>query len=267
MRSFKPMLFALATAVAAFTGGAHAQDYNISWNPRSGDVWVDTYLDDVNRYGGRYREPFVNEMVRYYGAPRDLVVDLLTTRNWAPGDVYYACAMAQVLGRPCRYVADYWDEHHGKGWGVVAQELGIKPGSAEFHRLKKGFVPTYDRWGRPISLSDDLRGDFPGRGKGPNGSHGPGHSAQGKGPMAVGKPARGVVPGQTSSGKAVGQGNRPDQAKGPPAVKGPGTQDRARPDDRGPGQGRGPAGKGGQSDDKGKGKGDDKGKGKGGGNG
>ena len=261
MRSFKPMLFALATAVAAFTGSAAAQDYSLGWNPRSGDVWVDTYLDDVNRYGGRYREPFVNEMVRYYGAPRDLVVDLLTTRNWAPGDVYYACSIAQVLGRPCRYVADYWDEHHGKGWGVVAQELGIKPGSAEFHRLKKGFVPTYDRWGRPISLSDDLRGDFPGRGKGPNGSHGPGHNAQGKGPMAIGKPGRGAAPDQADGrGKAMGQGNRPDQAKGPPSGKGPGAQGGARADDRG--QGKGQAGKSGQ----GKGKSDDKGNGKGRGN-
>ncbi|WP_052108202.1 hypothetical protein [Aerolutibacter daejeonensis] len=256
MRPFKPMLFALATAVAAFTGSATAQDYSLGWNPRSGDVWVDTYLDDVNRYGSRYRDPFVNEMVRYYGAPRDLVVDLLTTRNWAPGDVYYACSIAQVLGRPCRYVADYWDEHHGKGWGVVAQELGIKPGSAEFHRLKKGFVPTYDRWGRPISLSDDLRKDYPGRGKGPNGSHAPGHGAKGKAPAAAGKPAQAGGPG-----KAPGADNRPVQAKGPPAGKGPGNQ--GGRDDHGPGHGPGTSGKGGQ----GKGQGDDKGKGKGNGNG
>ena len=267
MRSFKPMLFALATAVAAFTGSAAAQDYSIGWNPRSGDVWVDNYLGDVNRYGSRYREPFVNEMVRYYGAPRDLVTDLLTTRNWAPGDVYYACSIAQVLGRPCRYVADYWDEHRGKGWGVVAQELGIKPGSAEFHRLKKGFVPTYDRWGRPISLSDDLRNDYPGRGKGPNGSHAPGHSAKGKAPMAGGKPAHAGGPGKTGGpGKATGAGNRPDQAKGPPGGKGPGHQ--GGHDDRGSGQGPGASGKGGQGKaSQGKGQGDDKGKGKGNGNG
>lgn len=264
MRSFKPMIFALATAVAAFTGSAAAQDYSIGWNPRSGDVWVDNYLGDVNRYGSRYRDPFVNEMVRYYGAPRDLVDDLLT-RNWAPGDVYYACSIAQVLGRPCRYVADYWDEHHGKGWGVVAKELGIKPGSAEFHRLKKGFVPTYDRWGRPISLSDDLRGDYPGRGKGPNGSHAPGHSAKGKAPIAAGKPAQARGPGSAGgSGKATGADNRPGQAKGPPPGKGQGSQG-PRMDDRGPDKGQGQSGQGakGQGDDKGKGKGNGKGNGNG----
>lgn len=259
MRSFKPLLLAVATAVATFAGSATAQDYNINWNPRSGDVWVDTYLDDVNRYGGRYREPFVNEMVRYYGAPRDLVTDLLTTRNWAPGDVFYACSIAQVLGRPCRYVADYWDENHGKGWGVVAQELGIKPGSAEFHRLKKGFVPTYDRWGRPISVPDDLRDDFPGRGKGPNGTHGPGHNAQGKASIKGARPAM-AGGGQ---GKAMGQGRAPDQAKGPPAGKGPGAKGAGRAEDHGQGQGKGKAAGRSDQDKASQGKGQGKGQGQG----
>jgi hypothetical protein len=101
--------------------------------------------------------------VRYHGAPRDLVTELLIDRRWAPGDVYYACSIASVLGRPCRYVVDEWERGHGQGWGALAQRLGIKPGSAEFHRLKKGFVPTYDRWGRPIDLDDDLVRVFPDR--------------------------------------------------------------------------------------------------------
>lgn len=217
MRSFKPMILALATAVAAFTGNANAQDYSIGWDPRSGDVWVDNYLGDVNRYGSRYREPFVNEMVRYYGAPRDLVVDLLTTRNWAPGDVYYACSVAQVLGRPCRYVADYWEEHRGKGWGVVAKELGIKPGSAEFHRLKKGFVPTYDRWGRPVVLDADLKRAYPNRGKGKAVAKGvvsPNKHPQGK--AAKGPASKG------SSNDKGSKGGKPDKAQGNGKGKGSG---------------------------------------------
>ena len=30
----------------------------------------------------------------------DLVAELLVNRHWAPGDVYYACSIAQVIGRP-----------------------------------------------------------------------------------------------------------------------------------------------------------------------
>lgn len=156
---------AIAAVLAASIGSASAQTFSLNWNPRSGDVWVDTQLADMNRYGSRYRDPFIDEMVRYHGAPRDLITDLLVNRRWAPGDVYYACTIAQIIGRPCRYVVDDWAVNHGQGWGVVAKRMGIKPGSAEFHRLKNGFVPTYDRWSRPIVLDADLKRAYPNRGK------------------------------------------------------------------------------------------------------
>ena len=173
-------ILALAVALAAASGGVVAQDFVFGFNPRSGDVWVDTQLRDMNNYGYRYREPFIDEMVRYHGAPRDLVRDLLVNQRWAPGDIYYACSIASVIGRPCRYVVDQWERDHGQGWGVMAQRMGIKPGSPEFHRLKKGFVPTYDRWARPITLDDDLRRAFPDRGKGTAGKPGSGKSGSGK---------------------------------------------------------------------------------------
>jgi hypothetical protein len=171
----------LATTVLALglaAGSAQAQDFTFGWNPRSGDVWMDVWLGDMNRYGSRYRDPFVDELVRYHAAPRDLVVDLLA-RRWAPGDIYFACALARLAGRPCRYVVELWERDHAKGWGAMAKRLGIKPGSPQFHQLKRGMVPSYDRWGRPIELDAQLQRDFPGRGKGPK--HGGEHDDHGKG--------------------------------------------------------------------------------------
>lgn len=219
-RTFKTL--ALALALSAASGTTIAQDFVFSWNPRTGDAWVDTRLDDINRYGYRYREPFVDEMARYYGAPRDLVSDLLVTRRWAPGDVYYACAIAQVIGRPCRYVVDEWNRDYGQGWGVVAQRLGIKPGSAEFHRLKRGFVPTYDRWDRPIVLDDDLRGAFPERGRGAakapsRGSAkvaAPGKATSKGGKPAAAKAASGKARGKPAGGSKGAGGGKPSGAKG-----------------------------------------------------
>lgn len=198
----------MALAATLGMGPVMAQDYSFGWNPRSGDVWVDTWLSDVNRYGGRYRDPFVDEMVRYYGAPRDLVNGLLVDRRWAPGDVYFACAIASTIGRPCRYVADIWERDHAQGWGVVAQNLGIKPGSPEFHRLKKGFVPSYDRWGRSITLDADLQRDFPGRGKGVQGKE----AKHGKSTQPKAKPAQ-APGGKSANEKGQGQGKgKPDSA-------------------------------------------------------
>ena len=42
---------ALAIALAAASGGVAAQDFVFGFNPRSGDVWVDTQLRDMNTYG------------------------------------------------------------------------------------------------------------------------------------------------------------------------------------------------------------------------
>ncbi|MDQ3159548.1 MAG: hypothetical protein M3Q51_00830, partial [Pseudomonadota bacterium] len=91
-RFLQPMM--LAAALAVGIGSVEAQNLSLNWNPRSGDVWVDTQLTDMNRYGSRYRDPFIDEMVRYHDAPRNLVTDLLINRRWAPGDVYYACTLA-----------------------------------------------------------------------------------------------------------------------------------------------------------------------------
>jgi hypothetical protein len=155
-------ILALAFALLAAAGSASAQDAVAVWSPRTGDAWVDHQLDDINRYGQRYRDPFIDEMARYYSAPRALVSDLLD-RHWTPGDVYYACALAQVAGQPCRSVADAWTRDHAAGWGVITQRMGIPPGSAEFHRLKRGLVTTYDRWARPIRIDESLHADFPDR--------------------------------------------------------------------------------------------------------
>jgi hypothetical protein len=120
------------------------------WNPRTGDAWVDVALADINAYGRRYPDAFADELARYHGAPRDVVSALLADPAWTPGDVYFACALAQAVGRSCRYVADEWQAHPGEGWGALAQQLGVKPGSPEFHRLKDGFAGAYGRWGRPL---------------------------------------------------------------------------------------------------------------------
>jgi hypothetical protein len=88
--------------------------------------------------------------------------------------------------------------------------MGIKPGSAEFHRLKKGFIPTYDRWGRPIAIDDDLRIDFPNRGKGPKGTALIDHPGRSGGDHGNGKDhgnGGGDHVNQGHGGKQKGHGN------------------------------------------------------------
>jgi hypothetical protein len=55
-----------------------------------------------------------------------------------PGDAYMCFRVGQVASQPVDVVTKEYQAHKGQGWGVIAKNLGIKPGSKEFHALKKG---------------------------------------------------------------------------------------------------------------------------------
>ena len=157
MRSFKHASLALALAIG-FSGAAQAQ--TVGYNVRTGDVWLDNRIGEVNDYGTRYREPFINELNSNYGAPRSLLTDLLTRRGWSPGDVYTACAIARAANVPCDTIVRDYERDRGQGWGALAMSRGIKPGSPAFHAMKRGTVATYDRWGYPITVGSNTRVDW-----------------------------------------------------------------------------------------------------------
>ena len=158
-----------------------ASALTIGYRPRTGDIWIDTHLTDVNRYGRADNNYFIDDVVSSFGAPRYFVRDLLVTRRWEPADVYYACALAHQLNRPCMDVVRDYGDDRGQGWGVIAQRMGIKPGSAEFHALKGKLNKSDGRY----------RTRFPGNGNKGKGKpdvrpavhgkdHGPGNSGKGK---------------------------------------------------------------------------------------
>ena len=175
----------LALGLLVSTG---ASALTIGYRPRTGDIWIDTHLTDINRYGRADNDYFIDDVVSSFGAPRYFVRDLLVTRRWEPADVYYACALAHQLNRPCMDVVRDYGDDRGQGWGVIAQRMGIKPGSAEFHALKGKLNKSDGRY----------RTRFPGHGNKDKGKpdvhpaahgkdHGPGNSGKDKGKGAKDK--------------------------------------------------------------------------------
>ena len=55
-----------------------------------------------------------------------------------PADAYIVLRFGEMSRHPFDYVLREYKASKGKGWGVLAQRLGIKPGSEEFHALKRG---------------------------------------------------------------------------------------------------------------------------------
>lgn len=54
------------------------------------------------------------------------------------GDIYMVVEIAKITKKPVDEVVRVYQANKTKGWGAMAKELGIKPGSAEFHALKNG---------------------------------------------------------------------------------------------------------------------------------
>jgi hypothetical protein len=60
-----------------------------------------------------------------------------------PSDVYMVLRVGEVANLPLDRVIAEYKLHHRQGWGVMAKNLGIKPGSAAFHSLKAGRLPRH----------------------------------------------------------------------------------------------------------------------------
>ena len=52
------------------------------------------------------------------------------------GDIYMTVELAKITEKSVDEVVTVYTQNKNKGWGVIAKELGIKPGSPEFHALK-----------------------------------------------------------------------------------------------------------------------------------
>lgn len=106
----------------------------------------------------------------------DLQVKAVLSNSDSPADAYIMLRLGEMSGRSTEYVVEEYRNNKGKGWGALAKSLGIKPGSEEFHALKRGhdlqagssrdrlLYSSYDR-GQVHSVDND-HGKGSGKGKG-----------------------------------------------------------------------------------------------------
>ena len=55
-----------------------------------------------------------------------------------PSDAYMVFRLGEMSSMSTDYVLSKYRAEKNRGWGALAKSLGIKPGSREFHALKKG---------------------------------------------------------------------------------------------------------------------------------
>ena len=55
-----------------------------------------------------------------------------------PSDAYMVLRLGEMTHRPIQEVLNVYRSHKNRGWGAMAKQMGIKPGSRAFHALKRG---------------------------------------------------------------------------------------------------------------------------------
>ncbi len=98
-----------------------------------------------------------------FGVPLPQVQTVIRTVDTF-SDAFMCYQLGQMTYKQPETVVQTYKRNKGKGWGVIAKELGIKPGSAEFHALKSGnFALTGVPGG---NTADTGQGKAKGKGKG-----------------------------------------------------------------------------------------------------
>ncbi|WP_300660584.1 hypothetical protein [Fluviicola sp.] len=106
-----------------------AQDYN------SGDTELDANLKIVNTNANKDLAAFKLELTKTFNVALPKVEACFKV-GMNPGDAFMAFQISNIAKKPIEDVITVYKTSKSKGWGAMAKELGIKPGSAEFHALK-----------------------------------------------------------------------------------------------------------------------------------
>jgi hypothetical protein len=121
----------LLTACAALllTFSSWSQTYN------SGDKDLDATLKSINVEANKDLPKFKLELSKSFSLPLSKLNGMFSI-GMSAGDVYIALEISTLAKKPIDDVIAVYSKSKSKGWGAMAKELGIKPGSAEFHKLK-----------------------------------------------------------------------------------------------------------------------------------
>ena len=101
-----------------------------------------SFLDKVELHASKDMGSFRADLRLHFDVSNGTLDGLFEVMS-KPSDVYMCLRIGEVARQPVDRVVEERQKNKGQGWGVIAKNLGIKPGSEEFHALKAGqFSPS-----------------------------------------------------------------------------------------------------------------------------
>ncbi|MEY3235969.1 MAG: hypothetical protein RI883_70 [Bacteroidota bacterium] len=101
---------------------------------KTGDATLETELNVVNKDALADLATFKKNLSIDFGVTMEKVETLL--KSMIPAEALLAVKIASITKQPVEKVIESYKVNKDKGWGAIAKDMGIKPGSPEFHALK-----------------------------------------------------------------------------------------------------------------------------------
>ncbi|TLN20050.1 hypothetical protein FDZ71_04600 [bacterium] len=107
---------------------------------------------------------FKTDISAEFGVPMPKI-DAIIAAVPTPGDAYMVMQISNITRKPPEEVITVYKAKKDKGWGAIAHELGIKPGSDQFHALKNGKYAQKAKGGKGGKGGGNGNGNGGGKGK------------------------------------------------------------------------------------------------------
>ena len=117
------MLFAVSMTILLVSSAAVADDFD----------WIRDFNIKAEADSSGFR---LRLATRFQIGDAQTKIVLNNVEN--PSDAYIVLRLGEMSNLPIESVIEKYKSGKGQGWGAIAKNLGIKPGSREFHALKRG---------------------------------------------------------------------------------------------------------------------------------
>lgn len=103
---------------------------------KTGNVQLDSDLKTINSNASVDFGSFKTNLSLSYNLSEKKIDYMKGSLHMSSGEIYFALEISKYSKKPIDEILTIYKNNKSKGWGYIAKEAGIKPGSAEFHQLK-----------------------------------------------------------------------------------------------------------------------------------
>lgn len=122
--------------LSVITQSIFSQKAKLSYDFKTGDKELDISLNKINIDAKSDINNFIKNISTSYKVESKKIQKMLQSKM-EPADIVMTLDIAQISGNSVEAIAEEYKENKEKGWGQIAKNMGIKPGSPEFHQLKQ----------------------------------------------------------------------------------------------------------------------------------